>query len=318
MYNNELKESFISSVEVSSEVQRAVVIFKASEKFETKYNVDLSCMNKEQLSETLKDLGGVSKRYNETLLFLIKRYFKWCKNKGLETSDIEDWDFIVGENSVKKHLVANATHLDNVLNLFLDPEDKGTVDNVLRAALWLLYSGVRFSDLGEIKKDDVDFENMCIHYNEKELYIDRHSIKCFKACKSVTEFTYIHPNYAPTVRERMASDKLLSGTKSIICDTMLKNSFTRAKRNAKASGVDLPTDITINHTWISGKFSRIRDTEVAGGAIDDAFMDMVEEVREDKNFTTKAKDSVSKMTAVKQANSYREQYVLWKELFHNK
>lgn len=316
MYNENLKREFIS--EVSTSITNADIyttMFKALESVESKHNVDICNMNKEQYEDALKCVGGVKKSYNDVVIHHINTYREWCKNKGFDVSDIDIRSMNIGEDSVKKHLIANSAHLSNILDLMFDKVDLKTNDSVIRAAIWLLYSGIRPKDIGNVKKENVNLNTMFINYNGRLYPIYRESVECLNFCKTTHEFNYNHPRYKSTV-DRVNSDLLLSSSKSIMTDLTLKTAIVKRKSKIKSIGTELNTDINIEHTWLSGVFSRAREFEISTGTQEN-FVNITEQLMNermgDKEYSL-GRNSKNGLVN-KKARAMRDSYIVWKELF---
>lgn len=318
MYNENLKRVFIS--EVSTSITAAdiyLTIFKSINDIEEKYNTDICNMTKEQYEDALRYVGGIRKGYNSVVLHHINTYRNWCKDKGVEVSDVDIRDIKVGEDKIKKHLIVNSIHLSNTLDAMFDSVDKKTNDSVIRAAIWLIYSGVRPKDIGRVRKGDVDLNSMWITFEGKRYPIYRESVECFNFCKTTRSFNYNHPRYKSTTVDRINSDLILSSSKSIMTGVTLKTAVVKRKSKMKSDGSELDTDLNMEHTWLSGVFSRARERELATG-IEENFVNIAEQLMKERMGEKEYSLGRNTKTSLtnKKARAIRDSYLSWKELFN--
>ena len=69
-----------------------------------------------------------------------------------------------GSDRIKEVMVKNPEQLDSILNAVFKPVNKNTIDNVYRCAAWLLYCGIKKTDLSSIKAEHIDVKNCRINY----------------------------------------------------------------------------------------------------------------------------------------------------------
>lgn len=319
MYNENLKKSFmdetVNSVNDSDMYQ---LIFKTTAKFEEKFSTDLCNMNRLQYEEALKQVGGIKKGYNLVVIHHIKFYRSWCESKGLPTSDVEIKDMSFGEDKYKKHMIINSAHLECALDSMFDKVECKTNDSIIRAALWLLYSGIRPKDIGNVKKSDVDLKSMWIYFNDRRYPIYREAAECLHFCKTSKEFVYNHPRYDPVIKDRMVSDLLLSSTKGIMVENTLNTALVKRKSKIRDSEKELIVDLNCEHTWLSGVFYRAREFELISNEEED-FTSCIEDLMKERKGDEGYSLGNNKLCSIvnKKARAMRESYLAWRSLLNN-
>lgn len=317
MYNEDLKRNFIS--EVSTSITTAdiyLTMFKALTNTEEKYNTDVCNMSYEQYEDALRYVGGVKKGYNLVVIHHINTYRNWCKNNGISVSDVDINNIKIGEEKSKKSLIVNSSHLSNILDQMFDDVSMKTNDSVIRAALWLMYSGVRPKDICRVTKNNVDLNSMWILFGNKKYPIYREAVECFAFCKDAREFSYNHPRYKSTTIDRVKSDLILSSSKGIMTDRTLNTAIVKRKAKLRNSGVELISDINMEHVWISGVFSRARENELATGTQEN-FINITEQLMKERKGERGYALGRNTMTGLvnKKARAMRESYLTWREIF---
>ena len=319
MYNEEIKTAFLNEkAKTIAEANSYLVIFKSTDEYETKYNTDLCNMDFNQYEEMLKCVGGVRKGYNDLIINHINHYKLWCSTHGMSVSDIDLRTIQFGEDKFKKHMLISPAHLENALDEMFDKVEDKTNDSVIRAAIWLMYSGVRPREIKNIKKSDIDLNTMWIYHNDRKYPIYRQAAECFHFCKTTNEFVYNHPKYNSVYKDRFSSNLLLSSTKGVMSDVTLNTAIGRRKNKIKNSGNELKIDINSEHTWLSGVFFRARETEQIT-KIEENFTSCAEELMMERTDGKGYSIGKNKIESVinKKARAIKESYMMWKNLINN-
>lgn len=327
MYNSELKNKFISEIDMSDSrriyIQR---LFTALEPFEEAYNTDVCAMDEKILKDVLGKVLGFKESSKRTGVLALKGYIKWCKNNDVE--GVCDSIFNIKSISLDKmkhQMVANPYHLQKYLDFVFDKESECTADNVYRCYFWLAYAGLDEEDAVLVKDTDVDLTDMIIRYNGNDYPIYREALLTFKNCIELKEFNYIHPNQLRGKRERIEGNLLLRRLKKAGNTEMSESYYAirpivskRIKIALKESeneeiDENLRLKLSYSRVQLSGIFYTTYEAERAGNAVD--FTPLVEKmIKKDDNYMHLREDlRRRKKTSI--IRSYLKDYNNWKEIY---
>ena len=140
-------------------------------KGEIKYDKDISDMSKEELIDTLCMLNIRREETRNHLLSLLRGYIKWTKLMD-KTDNDSPIDQLTGENigridTLASQMIKSPEQIEEILSIVID-NGKSYQNQPNRASrdklvFWLIYSGLRISDLMELQKTDIDYENKLVY-----------------------------------------------------------------------------------------------------------------------------------------------------------
>lgn len=187
MYNEPQKLLYIESYLKSSNVKDKETrlgsmcnFFNRIQEPEVSLDKDFSMFNYEEIKMALAIICRRSVRYQKSVLSELRGYLEWsidnglsldCENRliGITPSDID----IVA--SYRINMFGNETELNLALDKILTPMQEDTSNNILRAILHLLFNGVSYNAVFDIRSSEVDFENNIIHLHGRDIKI---SVMC--------------------------------------------------------------------------------------------------------------------------------------------
>ena len=177
MLNSERKEAFIEwyttqykGTDVRAYKQKARNRLEALGEAEDKYGKDICEFSAAEIKEYI---GKSQKSYSSSKEFLryMKAYAEWCAqnkycapNASYEIISPKDIEY---SGTQAESLFPGINAFADYLELRFRALDQMTIDNITRAACWLLYFGVKFDDLGSLN---------CSDYQDGVLSYDRGTI----------------------------------------------------------------------------------------------------------------------------------------------
>lgn len=182
VFNEELKNeylSYLNNIGSQSVIKKVYnPLFKASEKYETKLTKDISEFSGDELNIFFsKEYKCLSKKTLLIKVSCVRRYAKWCKDNGLPVSD-ECVNFTIDVidslkdtgNAYIKSPRDLAIKIGTNVPLTYDTKDRILVK--VRAAIWLVYAGMRQHDVINIKRENIYIKEKFIKYKDKyyEIY----------------------------------------------------------------------------------------------------------------------------------------------------
>lgn len=312
LYNKELKTAFVrdytSSVETAAAYER---LFNTTCSYERKFSADICEMTCDQLSIVLNEICGHSKTniFNKTSM--IRSYISWCSSTGVRNVSGAIYEIhITGINKVRENLVPNPAALQERLDALFDPEIEGTMDNVYRAILWMAYAGVRLRDVMSVRVSDVDIQNKEVTVKDRQYRLQEEAMPCIIQCVTLDRFAARHRLRPDGFDQRVDSDILTRGTKSILTIKYAENMLARRVRERKKINPSV-FGLSYNCVYESGLFFRLRIREANGSAIN--FSRLVDEKIEDKYGD---KDAVDAETKTKYVKNMKDDYTKWKIAFN--
>lgn len=307
MYNQERKEKFLAKYEGNKNAKRtATYVFNASAEFEEEKDRDVCEFFTEELQEVVDAVLGLRTRSKWLGVHILEEYFKWCQisNYATEDQSIQNVS-LLGIDKLKSQLVANPTHLQKVLDIFLDKEEEETLENLYRSYYWLAFMGVPEATTFELLVDAIDFSQLSIVTEDGEYPIYREAIPAIRNAAQLKDFAYKHPLYNGVIRRgRLDSDKLMRGVKADLDVMSARDVLSKKIRAEMKKGTPIG-QLTYNRMELSGKFYRAFERERAGFQIDP---------KEVTPLPPNGKEAASKSQKVKEAG-YMEDYRRWKIAF---
>lgn len=272
MYNEELKNRYLSTITAVRARIAAANTFDATAPFEEKFNTDVCRMNAEQLEQMLNatKVGMLSHSMGSRQVKL-RNYVRWCIDNGVpdatdeifkvetDRQDIEKW---------KRRTVRSPLHLQYTLDAIFSPESGCTSELTRRAYLWMAYSGIPEGEVADMTAKNFDFNNQVIRLKGLEYPIYKESLFSFKHCCEDTEFNMysVTPQGDDMMwrRPRVPGDKILRAFGHPA--SLARNMQERVATANKAAVVAGKTDINLSYrrVAISGMFYRAYEREIAG------------------------------------------------------
>lgn len=314
MYNEEWKQKFISDYTKSLNTAHvASVIFEAVEPYEETYGKDLSALTVEELQPVINNILGLRTGSKWTSISILREYVRWCTiNKCPGACDSIMQVDLLGLDKLRLQMVASPLHLQRYLDEVFDPEEDDTIDNIYRCFFWMGYFGIPEEDTLSIQSNDVDLNNLVIHYGDEECTIYREAIPAFRNAINLTQFRYKHPNYSKViVRDRVEGTALLRGIKA---DTHIMTIRSTLSRRVSAAYKEGKTkhQLSFYRIWLSGLFYRMYEMERAGIPAD--FSDAAIQQTEGKTYSLSGRATL-RQKQNRKAREYMADYQRWKLAF---
>lgn len=304
MYNEKQKIAFIKDVAKSITVANFYSnLFEKTSGLETKWGKDIADASLEELQEFFDSRFGWKTRGDKTTLSRINVYIRWCSEHGFNNGRVASGSEIDSSNRVRNRLIPNPLKLSKELEIIFDNDDLHTSDIIYKCAFWLAFSGVKACDVNNVKKTDVDFGNLTIHYGGFDYDIYKESIKTMQLAISLDSFDYYHPLYTDVIsRKRVDSESILAGVRGVPTEEMIRTRAWNARKKAAANAEEF-TSFSIEDVWSSGIYYRMHMAEIAG--IKPDFVSIIEQY-----------DLISgKETMTRTINKIRNDYNKWKKAF---
>lgn len=259
-YNESRKERFINEVNATAS---AKTLFSASSKFESEAGVDLGGIPPAQVQRFLNEELGSRQSSLQSMLSWYRSYQNWCANRGLESP--QNTSEIIVDSSIakRKTMVESPFHLEEVLNRAFSPVGDNEVDVLYRCYLWMAYAGLEDDDACEVLSKNVDLDEMCIVYEDKEYPLYRHSYQAMWNAKFLGWMKYVNVNYnnSHSILDRKQSEYLLRSVKTE--KPTPKTLAARIRRVFREKGIEL----TYGSVKLSGEFYRLLRDERIGIAV---------------------------------------------------
>lgn len=302
MYNTELKERFIQDFSASiASRQRALVFFNAIERYEAEMNADIVTMKETDALWVLESstLGFRSTSLAQPLM-VFRKYCEWCLSHdvpGVTDALLKISPKYPAVEKMASHTVKNPTHLQRVMDEVFDPVSSNGLDNLLRAYLWLAYSGVQEDAAELMTAENVDLENGCLRVDGKEypLYIEAYPVFVFcKKSKFITRLRNHGNQHDPghtemEIVQRGDGELLLRNTSSSVTIQGLRSRTAIRTRAAKSEGFTKSSALTYGRLLLSGIYYRAHEREIAG--LDMGFGEVVRQRKETSGATRKDYES---------------------------
>ena len=321
MYNEEQKQRFISDMQFTDDMRVFVTrVFVSLQKYEEAWGADVCTRSVEELRPVINELAGLRSSAAHTKINVIRKYFSWCKNNGIP--DVTDAAFQLSPDNtdnIRSQLISGPLAMELFLSKIFRPISDHEVSILFRCFYWFLFSGIRESDAIYVKKHDIDFQSMLIHFNGDDYPIYKEAIDTIRLALELREFYYYHSLYTERKEiTRMNSEYIMSASESILSLHYVKTYTNKKKRKAAEKGEE-NIDLTFDHAFLSGIFYRKFELERAIGApfTYEDFLDVVEFVTRDSKYSEKAKTTPGRITSMKNrmARHYLEDYNTWKRVF---
>lgn len=314
MYNEDLKREFIKHYTNSQNTARICEnLFNTTEAYEKKWRADLCTQKADVLQPLINEVSGLRTRSKWSRLAILKEYVRWCISVANVPNACDDIFKInsTGLDKIRQQMVANPIQLQSYLDAVYSKEAEMDIDNTMRCYVWLAYAGVPEDDIVKIKTEDICLSEMKVVYNGKEYPLYRESVPAFRNCIELTQFRFNHPRYTKECwQNRIDGNLLLRGIKTE--PTVDHFRILMSKATKKSDKTDLR--LSYFRIWLSGKFYRAREKEVAGITPD--FSDIVQERVGDRIYKLDSGRNTQEAKRRWQVWEYEVDYQRWKLAFY--
>lgn len=277
MYNEDVKKQYIAhSILLSrsnnkEKYERGIINrFNRSECIEKEFGKDILDMKQDEFILFLEKFLRGGKEYQENTLSTIKSYCEWGIEKNI--SNIEfGWlsslkiSGIDVSNTYSNSMVKNEEDLIEILDNILDEVKRDTSDNVIRIIALLLFAGVQYDDIWEIKESDINLDSCEISYRGRSIYMSK-KVRSLVSHNINMDSMLVTGKSSEHMREIIKEGYLISNTKEYAGER-IKMMKTYNAAISKKYG-DCERAITNTTIYDSGVFSRIYEKENRTGEID--------------------------------------------------
>lgn len=304
------KREFIENYTISESNEKAFTdMFNRLAPFEIKWGKDICNMPSDDIENVFGEITGTRVTSRNSIKSLLLCYLNWCIKHGYrdESLGVPSLDS-TNLGLIQRRMVSSPEHLQRLMDVIFDPEDKCTYDNICRCYFWLAFMGFKEQDALQVSIDDVDLDNVCVVYSDRRYIIPTDGCDAMQKCKTLNWFV---DSAFGRKASRDDSKQLLRGksnTNHNSINSMLKTKFRNAKKRAEANGSNFDIEISYSRILLSGEFYRVYINECAGNILD--FTKLAIE-----SGTGRTRQS---MTAAKQKASgkyYKQDYEQWKLAF---
>lgn len=313
MYNEELKQAFIDSIETDNNKKVARSVFTATAPYEESWGADFCTKSREDVLPVAEKISGIKIRGRYTRLRWLSRYSKWCIEHGVpgavdNSLSVHD----IGTDRIGDAFILNPVHLQRCLDEVFDPESERTVDNTYRCYFWLAYGGLPAERAVEITAGDVDLDNLEITKVDSTAILYRQGVDAVRNCIKLTQFRYKHPNYDAVWRDRVPGKQILRGIRGECTLYGIRMRVSKKIGSANASG-QTKSRLSYQHVWMSGVFYRIFEQELAGLEIN--FIKIAADSPNGQRILAGAETKTPKSKKIEVlASDLRRDYKEWKKL----
>lgn len=270
-YNPSYKIQYIKERANSiKEKDNIVDCFEKVASYEAKAKCDISYMEPITYKKLLNGLCRVHSSSANDIIRVIRDYVQWCYDKKYGVT-VRDLIHIIPDGSevMKKKTVSGPLQLQIYLDSVYDAEEDETIDCLYRCFYWFAFAGIDEKDLANLRRMDIDFNNLVIRYNKKEYELYKEGIKALKNAATLREFKFDHSLYKQKnpKRDRFNPTYIMSGYRSILSYKILRATISdRSKEAVDNNRTD--KRLTYGNVAYSGLFYRVFEMEYAGVPLD--------------------------------------------------
>jgi integrase len=292
MYNPDLKEEFLSSTYEENTIQTYRYHFFHSYHVEEKYGKDLKDFNENELNELLirQAKKTASMNYFRNCFSVIKQYIDWAIDNGHKKSDLNPMSSILKPNNYEVYIDKSKSfiserNLEEMENMLENYQDK--------VILRLLFEGVygeECSELLNLKKSDIDFENQRLTLRdnkgrERILNLEGRD-RCFHILRgAINEKTY----YAKGSPESKKGVRGVSKYQLVETDYVIKNAkgprteednnvqTIRKRFDQNIKEITGMYNMTIKNVWKSGMIRKAIELYERDGELTTAHLEEIAE-----------------------------------------
>lgn len=264
MYNSTQKQAFINESVANrvpeEQIKRTAVLFKRISGFEESASKDVSEMNTEEVA-ALYQSGAFKKFSAHISLCILRSYGMWCVKNGYSApSGLAE--FIPDDIAeIRETMVSGDRQLHKHLDNIFSPVSDGTADNLIRAFLWIVFSGLHPREASEVTAANIDLAKRIVTSGGVMHKLSPLAMPSVSFAVNAESFAIDHPQYKS--RKRIDGSHILRGTIKIIRVKDIRNRLhTAQKNNGNSAGLRL--NITPTSVFKSGIFSEMYARERAG------------------------------------------------------
>lgn len=219
LYNEEIKERFLSTYDNESTQTTIRNVFAKTELVESVLEKDLYSMNLTELGKSIENTNPYNLNVAKSTGRFISQYLTWCTENGYRESNINPLKGVDDEFYDKYVDKSKKIHFsfDEFLTLL---EDKSLHNAQDKSFLFLMFEGLmgeQFSELRELTINDINWDENKIFIKSRNQYIEV-SKECIKYLeKTINEKTYYNYNSKTkdfNERELLPSPYVFKTTKS--------------------------------------------------------------------------------------------------------
>ena len=318
MFSELRKRAFIKECAKSIKTKEAYeALFGRSEPFERKFDKDLCQFSVDELQKMCDSIFDVRVNTRQNYIYKLNIYLNWAVDNVIYGA-VNNLSEIVFDHTliVKGRMVGNPTQLALLLDKVFRKVDDYTIETIYRSVYWLAFCGVDIDAIRSLTTDNIDLQDMKIHFNGKSVRLCADAVSSIRLCMELTQLRVYHPNSknpdSYTWHDRPDGNILLRGTKEKDGIELLTENAGRKIRAANKSG-KINCNLTYETVKLSGLFYRIHENEIAGLAPD--FHWLAERMSEGKVYKTDT-DHSRRAAINRVANTYQKDYESWKNAFY--
>lgn len=236
MYNKDIKQEFIDSIESEAYQRRLKSLFDEVEPLEVKYNMDLYCIPKNEIAKYFMQHKAKRLRTLQNKITIINRYKEWANDKGYVPDEYKPFVYEKCDSRKIYNMYSKLTifhtpaELKKMLkeNFPLKSEYGITRDEIVSAYMMLLYQGINEKDIMDISASDVKEkpQSIVITTKQKDVIIyDEFRSLISKILKNRKYMSLSMANYGV----KIMSDRFIDNGQSLT-NSELKVIITKAIR----------------------------------------------------------------------------------------
>ena len=265
MFNPNLKNEYLSDCKNKN---RAISVFKRSEKYEVAVNTDLCALDADTVKAIISNHSGNNVKNVRNTISTIRGYCSWCEHRGIEINqdlfNIKQVDQSIG---IKRTMVSSPARLKSILDIIFSKPEEETDECLIKCFLWCAFLGVPTEISGsvlKILKQELDLDNNVVTIAGQRYELYKESIDDFYNLKFLDQFAFEHPGYKNKIyRKRVGGNYLFRGLESG------KNKTGYITKTALVSRIDkkmkgMDRSLRYSDIYLSGIFYRAYELELEG------------------------------------------------------
>ena len=231
LFNNELKERYLKTISIGTRTSYER-IFKLTKVYEELLEKDVNSFSKDEIETVLYSFKANNRNTIESYARIISSYLNWCvKNKIIKKNILEDYrpdDFDKFLTNDEQYLMEkNIRRYEDFCENFQDA--------VILRLLFIGVNGKNMSELRNLKRTDIDIENMEIRlinslkedsdgfplkYTERKLKIDNRTLYLLEGAINQKEYLKKNGQMVETKNVKPYNDLVVN-------DYVIRASITR-------------------------------------------------------------------------------------------
>lgn len=231
VYNPDVKERFLESYDNIGTRNTIAYVFYASKEYEEKFNRDLYTFNRDEIKDVIHATNPLTKPVATSKSRYISSYIDFCTKQGFQETGGNinpfsglptTWYDQFVDKSAKLYLSKDE----------IDEIEKDLVNAQDAVLLYLLFEGVfgtGGSEVLNLKKTDIDFENNILHVEDDEL--GERDVEVSSHCMTIIKSALQESVYKA---KNGKAEKRNAERPLIINNYVLRNAKTRSEHNNRA------------------------------------------------------------------------------------